>query len=47
MRHRRRPSAARAALLVFREAGMGLPLCAVPALLVLGVRRCFGSTQAP
>ncbi|MFE2445193.1 hypothetical protein ACFXDF_24630 [Streptomyces sp. NPDC059426] len=47
MSHRRQPAAGRAALLVFRAARMGLPLCAVPVLLVLAVYLCFASTPAP
>ncbi|MFD8338003.1 hypothetical protein ACFV42_35940 [Streptomyces solisilvae] len=44
MTHRRHPAAARAGLLAFRAARMGLLLAAVPALVV---RLCLISTPAP
>ncbi|MGO4747688.1 hypothetical protein AB4212_03450 [Streptomyces sp. 2MCAF27] len=47
MRHRRQPPAARAALLAFRAARMGLLLGSIPALLVLAVHLCIAGTPGP
>ncbi|MFJ1994125.1 hypothetical protein [Streptomyces asiaticus] len=47
MRHRRKPLALRAGLLVFRAARLSLLLCSIPALLVLAVWLCLASTPAP
>ncbi|MFD0447255.1 MULTISPECIES: hypothetical protein [Streptomyces] len=46
MRRRRHSPAARAGLLAFRAAHMGLLLTVVPALLVLAVWICFASSPA-
>ncbi|MFD8455463.1 hypothetical protein ACFV27_42310 [Streptomyces antimycoticus] len=47
MRHRRQTAAARAGLLAFRAARMGVPLCVVPALLVIAVWLRFANTLGP
>ncbi|WP_167503057.1 hypothetical protein [Streptomyces malaysiensis] len=47
MTHRRHPAAARAGLLAFRAARMGLLLAAVPALPALVGWLCLISTPAP
>ncbi|MFC9226088.1 hypothetical protein ACFT8W_36075 [Streptomyces hygroscopicus] len=46
MRHRRQPPTARAALLAFRAARMGLVLSAVPLLLALAVYLCVAGDPA-